>query len=241
MINKNSPIPIYHQLEEYIKQLIDSGQLVPGDILPSEREYSDKYGISRMTIRQAIINLVNERYLYRVKGKGTFVMEKKFEQDLQGLTSFTEDMKARGMKASSKLIKFKIIPAHLKLAKSLDIQEHDPVYEIVRIRLAEEIPMALERTYISANLVQGLTEEIVQNSLYKYIEDTLHMKIASGTQIIEAAIANEQEVKYLDISDKSPIMLMERSSKLDDQTIFEVVKSSYRADRYKFMIDLKRF
>ncbi|MGJ9383515.1 GntR family transcriptional regulator [Salipaludibacillus sp. CF4.18] len=241
MINKNSPIPIYHQLEEYIKQLIDSGQLVPGDILPSEREYSDKYGISRMTIRQAIINLVNERYLYRVKGKGTFVMEKKFEQDLQGLTSFTEDMKARGMKASSKLIKFKIIPAHLKLAKSLDIQEHDPVYEIVRIRLAEEIPMALERTYISANLVQGLTEEIVQNSLYKYIEDTLHMKIASGTQIIEAAIANEQEVKYLDISDQSPIMLMERSSKLDDQTIFEVVKSSYRADRYKFMIDLKRF
>lgn len=241
MIDKNSPIPMYHQLEEYIKQLIESGQLVPGDVLPSEREYSVKYGISRMTVRQAIINLVNERFLYRIKGKGTFVMEQKLEQDLQGLTSFSEDMKARGMKATSKLVRFEIIPAHFKLAKLLDIQEHGPVYEIVRIRLAEEIPMALERTYISANLVQGLTDEIVQNSLYKYIEDTLHMKIASGTQVIEAAIANEQEVKYLEIPEQSPIMIMERSSRLEDQTIFEVVKSSYRADRYKFMIDLKRF
>lgn len=241
MIDKKSPIPIYHQLEEYIKQLIESEQLVPGDILPSEREYSVKFGISRMTVRQAITNLVNDRYLYRVKGKGTFVMEKKFEQDLQGLTSFSEDMKARGMEASSKLIKFNIIPAHLKLANLLDIQEHDPVYEIVRIRLAEKIPMALERTYISANLVQGLTNEIVQNSLYEYIENTLHMKIASGTQVIEASIANEQEVKYLEIPEQSPIMIMERSSRLDNQTIFEVVKSSYRADRYKFIIDLKRF
>lgn len=241
MIDKNSPIPIYHQLEESIKQLIESGQLKPGDALPSEREYSEQFGISRMTVRQAIINLVNERFLYRVRGKGTFVMEQKFEQNLQGLTSFTEDMKARGMEASSKLINFEIIPADAKLASALNIQEHGPVYKIKRIRLAENIPMALERTYISANLVQGLTSEIVKNSLYYYVEETLHMKIAGGTQVIEASIANKEEVKLLEIPELSPVMIMERSSKLEDNTVFEIVKSTYRADRYKFMIDLKRF
>ncbi|KIY22760.1 MULTISPECIES: GntR family transcriptional regulator [Mesobacillus] len=241
MIDKNSPIPIYHQLEESIKQLIESGQLKPGDALPSEREYSEQFGISRMTVRQAIINLVNERFLYRVRGKGTFVMEQKFEQNLQGLTSFTEDMKARGMEASSKLINFEIIPADAKLASALNIQEHGPVYKIKRIRLAENIPMALERTYISANLVQGLTSEIVKNSLYYYVEETLHMKIVGGTQVIEASIANKEEVKLLEIPELSPVMIMERSSKLEDNTVFEIVKSTYRADRYKFMIDLKRF
>ncbi|MDC3418569.1 GntR family transcriptional regulator [Aquibacillus salsiterrae] len=240
MIDKNSPVPIYHQLEEGIKQLIESGQLKPGDGLPSEREYADEYAISRMTVRQAIINLVNDRYLYRVKGKGTFVTEQKFEQNLKGLTSFTEDMKARGMKASSKLLNFEIIPANLKLAKQLNIKEHGPVYEIKRIRLAEEIPMALERTYISANLVQGLTKTIVQDSLYKYAEENLQLKIAGGQQIIEATIANKEEVRLLEVPENSPVMIMQRTSRLADNRVFEVVKSTYRADRYKFMIDLKR-
>ncbi|GGM30521.1 phosphonate metabolism transcriptional regulator PhnF [Paraliobacillus quinghaiensis] len=240
MIDKNSPVPIYHQLEEHIKQLIESGDLKPGDMIPSEREYADKYQVSRMTIRQAIVNLVNERYLYRVKGKGTFVMDQKLEQSLHGLTSFSEDMKSRGMKASSKLISFEIIPADPKLADQLGIQEHGPVYEIKRIRLAEEVPMALERTYISANKVKGLTEEIVQYSLYEYIEEKLNLKIAKGTQVIEAAIVNSEEVEYLQVPEQSPIMLIQRNTSLEDGTIFEVVKSSYRADRYKFMIDLTR-
>lgn len=241
MIDKNSPIPIYHQLEENIKSIIESGDLKAGDIIPSEREYAEKYQISRMTVRQAISNLVNERLLYRVKGRGTFVTDQKFEQDLQGLTSFTEDMKARGMKTSNQLLNFEIIPANKSLAKELGIKEHGPVYEIKRVRLADNIPMALERTYISANLVKGLTEDVVQDSLYKYIENTLHLKIAGGFQLIEAATANEEEAEYLQIPETSPVLLMKRTTQFDDDTVFEVVKSSYRADRYKFMIDLKRF
>src|SRR5690625_5212685 len=102
-------------------------------------------------------------------------------------------------------------------------------------------PMALEKTYISANLVKGLTEEVVQDSLYKYIEDTLQLKISGAFQLMEAAVANEEEVKYLEIPENSPILLMKRTTHFEDNTVFEVVQSSYRADRYKFMIDLKRF
>ncbi|OAK75778.1 GntR family transcriptional regulator [Lederbergia galactosidilytica] len=241
MIDKNSPIPIYYQLKQYILKLIETGELQPGDAIPSEREFGERFGISRMTVRQAITNLANERVLYRVKGKGTFVMAPKLEQSLQGLTSFTEDMKARGMKASSKLLSFGIISADENLAKELEIKENDEVYEIKRIRLAEEIPMALERTYISAHIVPTLTEEIVQNSLYQYIENELHLRIASGMQKIEASLANAEELRHLQISSDTPILLMERKTHLEDDTVFEIVKSSYRADRYKFMTNLKRY
>ena len=241
MIDKNSPIPIYYQLEQNIKTQIEKELLKPGDLLPSEREYGEKYEISRITVRQAITNLVNERILYRVKGKGTFVMEQKLEQGLQGLTSFTEDMKARGMTAGVILLSFNIVPADKSLAEQLGIENQALVYEIKRIRLAEGTPMALERTYISTKKVVGLNEEAVKNSLYEYIEKTLQLKIASGVQLIEAAIANEEEVLHLQIEKSSPILLMQRLTTLDDGTIFEVVKSSYRADCYQFKVDLNRF
>ncbi|GAB2532607.1 GntR family transcriptional regulator [Gracilibacillus alcaliphilus] len=240
MIDKQSPIPIYHQLEEQIKSKIEKGEYKPGDALPSEREYAEQLNISRMTVRQAITNLVNERYLHRIKGKGTFITEKKFEQNLNGLTSFTEDMKARGMTPSNKLISFEIVPAKKNLANHLNIAEHSPVYEVKRVRLAEDIPMALERTYISANLIKGLTDNIVQSSLYQYIENDLGLKIGRASQLFEATIANDEELEYLNIPENSPVLLMKRITQLDDGTPFEVVKSSYRADRYQFMLDLER-
>ncbi|RCW77491.1 GntR family transcriptional regulator [Saliterribacillus persicus] len=240
MIDKHSPIPIYHQLEEQIRQKIENGEYNPGDALPSEREYAEQLNISRMTVRQAISNLVNERYLIRIKGKGTFIAEQKLEQNLNGLTSFTEDMIARGMTPSNKLLNFEIIPAKPSIAQQLNIKEHAPVYEIKRIRLAQGIPMALERTYVSANLIKGLTDDIVESSLYKYIEENLGLKIGRASQIFEATHANEEEIKYLEIPEQSPVLFMRRVTKLDNGTVFELVKSSYRADRYKFMLDLER-
>lgn len=240
MIDKSIPVPIYYQLQEHIKQLIESGQLQPGDMLPSEREYAKNYQISRMTVRQAITSLVNERLLYRIKGKGTFVTESKLEQNLQQLTSFTEDMKARNMRPSSRLISFTIIPADRKLAAMLAIKESEQVYEIKRVRLAEGMPMALERSYIPVDLVPGLSSEIVQHSLYQFIEEELQIKINGGSQVIEAAIANKEEVQQLHISENAPILLIQRYSRLENQTIVEFVKSSYRADRYTFMVDLQR-
>ncbi|UFU00797.1 GntR family transcriptional regulator [Radiobacillus kanasensis] len=240
MVNKNSPVPIYYQLEEQIKTQIESGILQPGDMVMSERELTEKYEISRMTVRQAITNLVHSGYLYRVKGKGTFVTEPKLEQKLHGLTGFTEDMHTRGLTPSSKVISFSIIPAPLKLAKELELAEHDPIYEIKRIRLADGKPMALERTYLSANLVVGLTEDIVQQSLYQYVEGRIHLKMSSGTQEIEASTATKEEVKHLQVPTDSPLLLMRRKSFLEDGRVLEVVQSTYRADRYKFMIRLDR-
>ncbi|WP_046176163.1 GntR family transcriptional regulator [Domibacillus indicus] len=240
MIDKQSPLPIYFQLEHFLRGQIENGELAPGDPLPSEREYAEQLTISRMTVRQAITNLVNAGLLVRQKGRGTFVAEQKLEQKLSGLTSFTEDMKARGMTPRSTLLSFEIIPADKKIAERLALKKHTPVYEMKRIRLADEVPMALETVYISANLVKGLTEKVVASSLYRYIEEELGLAIGHAVQSMEAAVANETERTHLLVSKGAPVLLIERNTFLKDGKPLEYVKSSYRADRYKFTIDINR-
>ncbi|UAL48946.1 GntR family transcriptional regulator [Sutcliffiella horikoshii] len=240
MIDKTSPIPIYYQLESYIKNQIEAGFILPGKNIPSEREYAESYGISRMTVRQAINSLVNEGLLYRKKGSGTFVSEKKIEQPLQGLTSFTEDMKKRGMTPTSKLIHFEVIPANSFIANELKISEYAPVYEIKRIRLADGEPMALETNYLSANLVKGLTEEEVKASIYSYVEEKLGLRITHAEQLIESVRASEEHEKLLFIEKDHPMLYIQRNTFLHDGTPLELVKSVYRGDRYKFQIKMER-
>ncbi|MFD1606175.1 GntR family transcriptional regulator [Oceanobacillus luteolus] len=240
MIDKNSPIPIYYQLELQIRQFIESEQLQPGDILPSEREFTEKYNISRMTVRQAINNLVSEGLLYRQKGKGTFIAEQKFEQDLSGLTSFSEDMKNRGFTPSNKLLHFQTITGNEQIAAILKISEEDAVYEIKRIRMANDEPVALETVYTPQRIVEDMTEQDISTSFYQHLENNLQLQIAYGKQSIEAALANEEEIKQLRIKKGNPILLMKRTSFLQDDTPIEYVKSAYRADKYKFNLQMKR-
>jgi GntR family transcriptional regulator len=240
MINKNSPVPIYHQLEEYIKQQIESGILREEAVIPSEREFAERFQISRMTVRQAINNLVIEGYLKRQKGRGTFVSKRKVEQELQGMTSFTEDMLSRGMSPSSTLLSFQIIPADKNTAFDLKIEEKDSVYKIKRIRLADGAPMALETAYIPVEIVPGLTEENSNLSLYQYIEEHLSLSISEATQEIEASVADTFDAQTLGINIGDPILLIERISYLQNEVPFELVKSTFRADRYRFIHTMKR-
>ncbi|MDM5330310.1 GntR family transcriptional regulator [Neobacillus sp. CF12] len=240
MINKNSPVPIYHQLEEYIKQQIETGILKEEAVIPSEREYAERFQISRMTVRQAINNLVSEGYLKRQKGRGTFVNRKKVEQELQGMTSFTEDMLSRGMNPSSTLLSFQIIPADKNTASDLKIEENDSIYKIKRIRLADGAPMALETAYIPVQIVPGLTEENSNLSLYQYIEEHLSLSISEANQEIEASVADSYDAENLGINLGDPTLLIERISYLTDGIPFELVKSTFRADRYRFVHTMKR-
>lgn len=240
MLDKRSPMPMYYQIEEDLKQRMDSGEFAPGTMISSERELSEHYDVSRMTVRQAMTNMVNDGYLYREKGKGTFVAEQKIEQPLQGMTSFTEDMKQRGMEASSQLISFETIPASLEIAKKLDLKEGADVFRVQRIRSADQQPMAIETTFLPVALLPELTEDIVQGSLYQYVEDKLDLSIEKATQMIEATVADDHQASLLEVTEHSAILLIERNSRLTDGTPFEVVKSAYRADRYKFISDIYR-
>ncbi|MFB4163819.1 GntR family transcriptional regulator [Alteribacillus sp. JSM 102045] len=240
MIDKSSPLPIYYQIQEMIRKKMDAGEWQPGDMLPSERIFAEEFEVSRMTVRQAITELVNEGLLRREKGKGTFVAEKKLEQTLQGLTSFTEDMKARGFEPGNILNYFRVSEANSDTAKALNMKAGEKVYEMQRIRLADKEPMALETTFIHADLIKGLSEKVAGKSLYSYIENEQNLKIGFANQTLESAIAAEKEAELLGIQAGDPILWISRMTHLQDGTPFEYVKSAYRGDRYKFSIHMPR-
>lgn len=240
MIDKNSPLPIYYQLEEEIRNLIKTKQLTPGQLLPSEREYAERHNISRMTVRQAINNLAAEGLLVRQKGKGTFVSDKKFEQTLQGVTSFSEDMRARGLEPSNKLLDFSEQPADEVIAGKLGIEKGDPIYWINRVRLADGAPVAIEAIYTPKKVVGTMQEDQVASSFYEYIENTLQLKINHSEQTIEAAIANNNQVDYLHLEQGDPVLVIERLTYLQTGVPLEYVHSAYRADKYKFRLQMPR-
>lgn len=239
MRNQENQLPMYYQIQQALKKKIEE-DWQPGDVIPSERELSEQFQVSRMTVRQAVNGLVDAGFLVRKRGSGTFVMERKVEQTLHGVTSFSEEMKARGLTPSNQPVSFQIIPSDEKVAHQLHLSQYDPVYKIERIRLADGIPMAFETTFLPANLMKSLTEEIMNHSLYEYVEMQLGLGIDDAFQTIESASATQKEAKHLQIKEKEPVLVINRRTFTRQGKPFEYVKTVYRADRYKFSIHIKR-
>ena len=238
-IDKQSPLPIYYQIEAYLKQQIDDGLLKPGDTLPSEREFSEQFHVSRMTIRQAIMNLVNAGYLSRQKGRGTFVASQKIAMTLSGLTSFSEEIKHRGMRPLSRLLSYEVIPATDRIAQQLSIPNQTPVYEMKRLRLADDHPLALETAYIPVRLLPDLTKEDATGSIYAYAEQN-GLRLKNATQTLEARSAGPEEAKLLTISPNAPVLLIDQRTYLENGDMFEYSRSLFRGDSYSLTVAMDR-
>ncbi|GAB7388956.1 phosphonate metabolism transcriptional regulator PhnF [Bacillaceae bacterium] len=238
-IDKESPIPIYYQLKNFIKEQIENGIWKPGDMIPSERELSEEFAISRMTVRQAFNELVNEGLLYRKRGMGTFVAKPKVDQKLSKLTNFTSDMLSRGMKPGAKVLALNTIPATKKIAEKLNLREGDHVVELFRLRLADEEPMALERSFLPYAKVSPILEEELENkSLYELLRNRCNLHLVRAKQTIEISYCNPQDAALLEIAPDTPSLLIERITFTEDGQPVEYVRSYYRADRYKFSIEM---
>lgn len=240
MIDKSSPVPIYYQLEQGIRKQIECKELNSGDMIPSEREYAEKYQISRMTVRQALNNLVNEGFLQRERGKGTFVALKKFEKNVKGLTSFSEDMRSRGLEPETRVLSFSVIKSDGWLSSKLEIAEGSSVYQIKRLRLADKLPIAYEVFYMAEDLVPGLTKDIAEHSIYQFVESATGFHIISGVQELEATVASLEEATALNITEGEPVLYIQQKSMIEGERPLEFVKSFYRADRYKYRVEMVR-
>ncbi|QBD77774.1 GntR family transcriptional regulator [Ktedonosporobacter rubrisoli] len=240
-IDKQSPVPIYYQIMMQIRTKIDEGEYKADCALPPERELVETYKVSRMTVRQALAELVNEGILIRRKGVGTFVAPPKFEQALSGLTSFTEDMAQRGMKAGAHIISFAETKPDSAVRKALGLEPQENIFECVRLRLADEEPMALERTSLVAAMCPGLSREDLENrSLYTLLAERWGIRLDHASQSLEPMLATSYEAALLHVATGSPLLLMYRITYDQDGRAFEYVKSFYRGDRYKFITELYR-
>jgi GntR family transcriptional regulator len=235
-IDHCGPTPKWTQLREILLEQLESGRDVDAP-MPSERELGQRFGLSRMTVRQAVDALVAEGRLYRVPGKGTFVAQPKIVMPLQ-LTSFTEDMRARGLTAGAVDLGRSQEPADEAVATSLDLQPGDPVLVLVRLRTAEGQPMALERAHLPAGRVPRLLEQpLTDTSLYVVLRERYGLHVERGEQTIEAVSAAAADADLLHVPRGSPVLRLVRRSWADGRPLEHVV-STYRGDRYQLRVAL---
>ncbi len=240
-IYRNSPLPRYYQLKEIMRERIRSGEWKPGDLIPSERELGEKYGISRMTARQAITDLVNEGLFYREQGKGTFVSRHKITQQLINLTGFTEDIQARGQRPSTKVLSALMCPADDTTAERLRIEPGHLLFCLHRLRLANDEPLAIEFSQVSfAGCEQLLEEDLERNSLYRLLESKYGLPLMEAEQELEAGLAGNEESHFLKIPVGSAVLFTRRTTYTDRNKPIEYAKAVYCGNKYTFFTQMKR-
>ncbi len=224
------------ETKEQVLGLIES--LGMGEAIPSERQLSADLGVSRLTVRAALDELVRDGFLIRRRGSGTFVSEPKIAQELT-MTSFTEDMRRRGMKPGSRTLGLEVVQAGARLGRFLHVSPSEPVVVIKRLRLADRETMAIETLHVPEAIVPGLTGEDLENhSFYELLEERYGVVVAGGSQTIEPTVTNEEESDALGVPLHSPAFLFERFSQDAGGNVVEFVHSIYRGDRYRIVTDL---
>ncbi len=237
---KSGPLPRYYQLKELIREKIRTGEWNPGDLIPSERELGEQYGISRMTTRQSLNELVNEGYLYREQGKGTFVAHPKIIQQLTSLTSFTEDIQRRKQRPGAKMLEASMQPADETAVDRLRVRPGQPVLRLRRLRLADSEPLAVENSLINfIGCEQLLEEDLERDSLYQLLEAKFGFPLMEAEQELESGLAGE-EAPILGAEPGSAVLLTRRTTYTHRNQPIEYAVSVYRGDKYKFYAKLMR-
>jgi GntR family transcriptional regulator len=235
---RRGPVPLYSQVKEVLRERI--GRLRGGEQeqLPSERELARDLRISRMTVRQAVRDLIAEGAIYTAPGRGTFLASAEVTQQLVGLTSFSQEMTKRGLVPSSRLLEAQSITDD-EIAARLRLQPDEAIARIRRLRLADGEPMAIETTHLPLSLCPGLLSmDLERGSLYELLQRVFRLRFGAATQTITAESARPATARILGLEEGDPVLLMERSSELDNGRPFEYVRSWYRADRYHFAVRL---
>jgi GntR family transcriptional regulator len=236
-LDKNGFIPLYYQIQCALMEKIQSGVLSEGDPLASEEELSRTYQVSRMTARQALHGLKANGYAFSEKGRGTFVTRPKLEKNIMHLQGFTEDMRQRGMTASSRLLEQAVTTGNEELREKLKLGPADQIMRLRRLRLADGIPMAIEESNVPLRQFPGLERiDFARSSLYATLRERYGVRFAYADETIEALPATREEAEMLTIPSKSSILSITRTILTAQESPIEAACSRYRGDRYRALI-----
>ena len=231
---KDNPSPLYIQLQQLIRDAIGADVLAQGEAIPPERDLAVEYEVSRITVRKAIGGLVEEGLLTRRRGAGTFVA-RRVEKSFSKLSSFTEDMAARGRAASSSWISRAPGQVTPEEAMALGLSPGAPVLRFARIRYADEIPMALEFSTIAGYCLPSV--DAVGSSLYAALEKAGNRPVRA-LQRLRAVPFGGEHARMLGVDPGHAGLLIERRAFLRDGRAAEVTRSYYRGDSYDFVAEL---
>jgi GntR family transcriptional regulator len=239
-LNMQEMVPKYYLIKQEIIDMINREEIDENGMVPSERELMAMFGVSRITVRKAITDLVNEGYLYTVQGKGTFVRTDELNRDLVSIMSCTEDIRRMGMVPSKKVICAEVIPADKKRIKRLQLAEGDHVLKLQRVYYANNEPLNYTTTYLPCKLFPGIEEhDFGQESVYQVLEQEYNVKIATATRTLEAVLALDDVSERLEMTPGQPVILFRAVTfgiMNRRELPIEVFKSYYRSDKFKFYI-----
>jgi GntR family transcriptional regulator len=243
IIDPDGSLPRYYQLANILRERIADGNLQAHEPIPSERQLETLYAVSRTTIRQAIDLLVRQGFLYREHGRGTFVSPQKLQKGLSELTSFTEDMKQRGIVPGQKILQIEQVQPPEKVRARLELPEGcGPILCIERLRLGDGVPIGLQTSYYVLPEGQTISREELEElgSIYTILQEKFHLIPTEADETLEVTLATPQEAALLQIKAGSPLLLSERTTYSQYRRVIEFVKILYRGDRYRYYAKLTR-
>lgn len=239
-LDKGSHIPLYLQLLGHLVRQVETGELKPGDKIPSERELAETLEVSRITARQAIKAMLERGLIYREQGRGTFVAEPKL-RGLRGFSSFTEDMKQRGMKPSSRIIIEEVVTVDDALQQTLRLAPHEQYIHLMRLRLADGLPMALQNSYIPCRIAPGLEKlDIANKSLFEVLKNQYFIHPAWTEAEVQALPSTLEEQHWLGLKPNEPVLVVRGLTFTDSFEIVESVRTAYPGNGMALYIGRQR-
>lgn len=244
MLNRGADQPVYRQLQGLMRDSIASGAWKSGSAIPTEKAFAQQFGVARMTVRQALDGLIRDGLLIRVRGRGTFVTHPRVERELTRMHSFSEDMRDRGMTPTTRLLTRRVVPAPDEVGIDLRLGRREAVILLQRLRIADDLPMALETSYLNYERCQPVLDaDLEAESLYHFLEMRLRLPLSHATQELEASLPDKPEAELLQVSRRQPMLVIHQTTYIrgpvgEDPLISG--RTVYRADRYRFRLEVPR-
>jgi GntR family transcriptional regulator len=233
------PVPKYHRLKEALLECMADGALPPGALIPSEPELCQEFGVSRITVRRAIGDLVHEGKLRAVQGKGTFVVKPKLEERfVQRAFGIYDDMQRRGLRLETTMLRQEVVPATPEVEARLRVPRGEPMHLLERVRSVEGEKLLLSTTYIPEALCPGLVkDDLSSGSLYHLLREKYGLVIARGERSLEAVAAGQWEARLLEVALASPLLLLDTIAYLPDGQPLEYSRVLQRGDRARIEVE----
>lgn len=233
--------PQHEQISDWLRNAINSGEYTPLDRLPSESELGDRFGVSRVTVRHALQTLENDGLIHRRQGLGSFVSKKSTPGSMIQLHDFSEELARAGLPSRSKVIEFKTSACPPDIAEMLELEVETPVLYLERVRLAEDLPVACDFTWLPMFYGQLLEDRNLENqTIYTILEKHYQIPILNGRYNLKAESANKTIADHLEIEKNRALLLIDRLSCTTRQKKVYYQKRYYRTDRLSYEIYLER-
>ena len=240
LIEKRSAIPLYLKVKEHLIKQIKNGDYKTDQKIPGENELTGIYNVSQITVRKALSELVNEGYLYRLQGKGTFVAKRKINRMLN-LMSFTEEMRSKELKCVSRVLEIKSIKES-GIAQELETLTTEPIIKVERLRIIDELPVAIQSSYLPAAIIslERLQDIYQQHSLYKVLSDAGIYPARAYEKYNVDVLRDNRLCTLLKMEQGAPVFKVNRYTYTEDNQLFEYAVSILKGELYTMEVELTK-